>query len=229
MNHALVVYDTETASLKQGVIEFAAVTYHNQEVYETRLLGNPGCPIDPYAAKVHGYYDSDVKDLPAMDGLLKTWWQDLKETIGEDTEIILCGHNTSFDYRMCKPHIPLPDNLQLCTLTASRQLWPEAPNHKLSTMISFLKLNEDREFHTALDDVKATIDLLQCIQKATGKHYLDIAQEQSVPKVLDKVSFGKYKGKRFSTLPMDYLQYMLTLDLDKHVKHTMTQELARRG
>ena len=46
-----------------------------------------------------------------------------------------------------------------CSMLASRRLYPNAPNHKLGTLVDYHQLPTDGTFHRALADAEMTVHL----------------------------------------------------------------------
>ena len=151
-----VVLDIETTGLTpefDDIIEFGAIKVENgQEIDSFNTLIDPGYPIPPYITQLTGITDSDVAGAPN----LSTAIQDIAAFIGN---LPVVAHNATFDLRFLL-HADEKANLQanfhyFDTLTLSRHAFPNAPNHKLSTLIAYLGMDGEQE-HRALSDVRFT-------------------------------------------------------------------------
>ena len=89
--------------------------------------------------------------------------------IGSDP---ICAHNMMFDLTILdinlravfgENHGFLSKNPIYCTLEITRAIDPYAPNHKLATLIERYNL-EGKNTHNALDDVKATVNLILALE-----------------------------------------------------------------
>ena len=154
-----VVLDIETTGLDpecDDIIEFGAIKVENgQETGCFNTLIDPGYPIPPYITQLTGITDSDVAGAPD----LSTAIQDIAAFIGN---LPVVAHNATFDLRFLF-HAYKRANLQanfkyFDTLTLSRHAFPNAPNHKLSTLISYLGMDGEQA-HRALSDVRFTYQI----------------------------------------------------------------------
>jgi DNA polymerase III epsilon subunit-like protein len=215
----LLLNDTETVGLNpppapaSGVVEVAyleidEVTLAVKDEFYSRI--NPGCEIHPEASKVHGIYAHDVEDAPTLGQVFNP-----KEAV---TSI---GHNTSFDIKFLAPHY---DNLagQLCTLALARQYYPEAPNHKLGTLIEFLGLPK-RDAHNALADCYMTHSLLMAIVEKSGRPLSAHLKAATKPKNVLKMPFGKFKGQPIFTLPEWYIAYFDDKEVHPDLRYSFDQ------
>ena len=73
---------------------------------------------------------------------------DFVDFIGDDN---LVAHNASFDKRFLDAEIErLPAQYRgqfACSLLLSRRLFPDAPDHKLGTLVQYRSLPNDGVFH----------------------------------------------------------------------------------
>jgi exodeoxyribonuclease X len=105
----------------------------------------------------------------------------------------------------------MDDPLTLCTLKAARVIYPEADNHKLTTLKYYLGLEgcHDRA-HSADEDVNVLMQLVKrmCADAECG--LAELMRIQNIPRTIKKMSFGKHRGKLLSELPKDYVTWLLT-------------------
>lgn len=223
-----ILADTETVGFKvpeppaSGVcqaayVEVDPITLQGIGPIHTSLL-NPGVPIEASASAIHGVYDKDVADKPT-----------LAEFFKPEGEVVLICHNVPFDRRFLERQLP---NLAgtICTMALSRRLVPDAPNHKLTTMIKHLGLRECQA-HDAGGDVDMALQLLQHLAGTMlGKGLAELLAIEAVPKMLAVVPFGEHKGKSFVQVPPSYLRWLLSKsDTDKDVRYTAERILAMKG
>lgn len=154
-----VVLDIETTGLSpesDDIIEFGAIKVENgQETDCFNTLIDPGYPIPPYITQITGITDADITGAPN----LLTAMQDIALFIGN---LPIVAHNATFDLRFLL-HAYQKANLQatfqyIDTLTLARHAFPDAPDHKLSTLISYLGIDGAQE-HRALSDVRFTYQI----------------------------------------------------------------------
>lgn len=208
------IIDTETATLGKGVVEIAGIQINDDlaVVDEFEHLVNPEMPIHPQAFAVHGISDADVAgaktmaELFPMDQVISPYW---------------VGHNLIYDVKVCAPHI-VP-NKSLCTMKLARTYLTAAPNHKLQTLKEFLGL-PDQAAHRALGDCKTTLDLLKVLVDKSGVDLKTLFDRANLPRMLNKMPFGKHKGTMITALPPDYRDWLLTLpDLDSDLRYTLNK------
>jgi len=98
----------------------------------------------------------------------------LKQVMAEACEFArdypLVAHNASFDRKFWDDALTrLGKRRQqefLCSLLLARRVYPAAPDHKLGTLVNFLKLPMAGSFHRALADAEATTHLFIKMQQA---------------------------------------------------------------
>jgi DNA polymerase-3 subunit epsilon len=75
----------------------------------------------------------------------------------------LVAHNASFDSRFLDAELARINHKRqnefACSMLSSRRLYPEAPNHKLETLVRYKNLQTDGVHHRALADAEMTAHL----------------------------------------------------------------------
>ncbi|ALN74082.1 3'-5' exonuclease [Aureimonas sp. AU20] len=127
-------------------IEDGAVT---QRSYS--LIRPADLRFDPGNIRVHGIRPHDVLDAPSFPQVFAGFADRLDGAL-------VVAHNASFDLKVLREslslyNLPLPRFSALCTVALSRRLWPDSPNHKLSTMAARFGLGF--RHHHAGDDAYA--------------------------------------------------------------------------
>jgi DNA polymerase-3 subunit epsilon len=73
---------------------------------------------------------------------------------------LLVAHNVSFDRKFLDLEFGFigraRNNEMACSMLASRRVYPDAPNHKLGTLVSYCGIYTDGTFHRALADAEMT-------------------------------------------------------------------------
>ena len=151
-----VAFDVETTGLSPvacRVVELSGVRFRlGQEQVEKETfstLVNPGQPISPEVAQIHGIDDAMVADAPSMAEVLPRF----REFCGP---AVLIAHNASFDVEFLKLESlrngqPLPENAVLDTLALAQQLSLPTVNNKLKTLSEHFGFAGSL-YHRALDD-----------------------------------------------------------------------------
>lgn len=161
-----VVLDIETTGsaphLGAGITEIGAVKVQGGVELETfSSLVNPLHPIPSYITNLTGIDNALICDAPAIDSVLP----DLLDFLG-DEKTVFVAQNAPFDLSFLKaaarlhgyrwPKLRVLDTAILARLLLTRE---EAPNCKLGTLARFFGA-EVTPNHRALDDAKATVDVL---------------------------------------------------------------------
>lgn len=189
-------------------------------------LFRPSGPISFHTMAIHHITPADI---PAGAEVCSP--TSLTEFLGTDRDIdCLVAHNADFERRHIRdgasPNIPW-----LCTVKAARAVWPNAPGYSNQVLRYWRGLDLDPRLamppHRASPDAWVTahllIDLLQECSPA------DLLSRQHDPASTKTVSFGRYKGRAWSDIPTDYLDWILSRqDMDWAVVERAKAELADR-
>lgn len=208
----ILVLDTETTGLTApiGICEIAwAVLGDDLNIEdEFSTLVNPGMPIEHGASGIHNIRDEDVVDAPLITDL--PWPTD---------PVLLVTHNVAFDRPLVEDHLDIVDDL--CTLRLARRLLRGSPDHKLGTLTSYCELPKQLA-HRALNDVRATVALLDYLVEGSGMTVQELADFLKKPVRLSHVPWGKHKGKEIKDLPYGYVRWLRELpDLDMDFKYSL--------
>lgn len=164
-----VVLDLETSGgaphLGAAITEVGAVKVKGGEVLDTfSTLVNPRHPIPSYITDLTGIDDALVNDAPPIESVLPDLFHFL-----EDETTVFVAQNAPFDLSFLKfaarehghpwPPFRVLDTAILARKVLTRE---EAPNCKLGTLAQFFG-TEITPNHRALDDAKATVDVLHGI------------------------------------------------------------------
>ena len=165
------VVDVETTGgspTTSALTEIAAARYRGGEcVGEFQSLVDPRCGVPPLISLLTGITDDMVRGAPSVESVLPSFLEFVRGSV-------IVGHNVGFDLSFLDAALgdsgyePLR-NITIDTLALARQLVrPDVPNCKLRTLATALRL-EHLPSHRALDDVRATADLLhRLIEHASG-------------------------------------------------------------
>lgn len=150
-----------------GITEVGAALYRGGELLGTfQTLVNPGQAIPPRIVVLTGITEAMVVTAPAIETVLPS----LLEFIGD---AVIVGHNIRFDLAFLNAALDQVGRSPLTHVTldtlalARRLLGDEVPNCKLGTLASRLRL-PNRPSHRALDDARATADLLHVLLERVG-------------------------------------------------------------
>lgn len=159
-----VVLDFETTGLRSGsdkIIQIGAVKYLRHERKETMyLMINPECHISSTITRITGITNKDVEHAPVIEEVAH-------ELIAFIGGLPIVAHNAPFDMGFLyalEEITPIPEYTVIDTVKLARRAITETPNHKLTTLTAFLKLEHDA--HDALGDCLATASIYQfCVER----------------------------------------------------------------
>ena len=192
-----VVLDLETTGgaphLGAGITEIGAVKVRGGQVLsEFQSFINPGHPIPSYITELTGITDSMVFDAPNISTVIPS----LLEFLGTENESIFVAQNAPFDLSFLKfalrehgytwPHYGVVDTATLARRVLTRE---EAPNCKLGTLAQIFSTTTTPN-HRALDDARATVDVLHGLIERLGSFGVYTLEELQ--------SFGKKVKKQKS-------------------------------
>ncbi|WP_153502891.1 DEDD exonuclease domain-containing protein [Cumulibacter manganitolerans] len=177
-----VVVDLETtggSAKHDAITEIGAVKVRGGEVLgEFRTLVDPRTAIDPYVQVLTGITDSMVCGAPTIASVLPAFLEFASLTPAD----VLVAHNARFDVGFLKAaardlELAWPRHQVLDTVPLARRVLgaDEVPNCRLETLAMHLGART-RPVHRALDDARATVDVLHALLErvgSTGVHTLD--------------------------------------------------------
>ena len=181
MNHTslfdttFVVLDLETSGgspgAGAGITEIGAVKIRGgQTISEFSTFVNPESQIPDFITELTGITDEMVATAPKIEQLIPS----LFEFIGSHQETVIVAHNASFDLSFLKASAKKfdyewPQYLILDTVKHARHVFAkdEVGNYKLGTLTAFL-YTKSTPSHRALDDARATVELLHAIIERFG-------------------------------------------------------------
>lgn len=181
--------DVETTGrdpLKDRVIELGIVIGERGEIVQRNSwLVQPGVPISPESAAVHGIKDEDLVGKP-------TFAEVAHEMLAALSAAVPAAYNATFDKSFflaeldragIRPDSPPPaarrDVEWVDPLTFARELYKEEESRALSEMASRLGIVLERA-HRATDDAEAALRVLYAFAKdpRVPKSYAAFVQEQ---------------------------------------------------
>jgi DNA polymerase III subunit epsilon len=160
-DHEVVVLDFETSGMSPDhgdrAIEIGAVLLREGVIVDRyQSLMNPGRRVNSFIEAYTGITTEMLSAAPQASKVMA----EFADFIG-DTPLV--AHNASFDRRFLDAelgHIGRRRKQDFgCSLLVARRLYPEAPNHKLETLIRYKGLPVDGRFHRAMADSEMTASL----------------------------------------------------------------------
>ncbi len=224
-----VCMDVETTGLdaaKDHVIEVAVARFTLEGILESwDSLVNPGCPIAEASIAIHHITDEMVLKAPSIGSLVPR----ILALLGSD---IIIGHGIAFDVEMVRraadrekiPHT-LDKNRQVDTLRLAR-LYGESPTNSLEMLRQHFNIPLEGA-HRALADVTVNVAVFKyliCRFKTVEEMFETLAK----PIEMRTMPLGKYKGRLFRDIPLDYLQWSSHMDFDEDLLYSIRSEIKRR-
>lgn len=159
--NTVIVVDFETTGMSPDygdrTIEVGAVKLENGIIIDRyQRLMNPGKRISGFIEGFTGITNAMLKKAPSCE-----------EVMAEFTGFLgtsnIVAHNASFDRRFLDAECcRIGKNYKgefVCSMLVARRVYPNAPNHKLGTLVEFNHLPTDGTFHRALADAEMTAHL----------------------------------------------------------------------
>lgn len=188
----VIVLDFETTGLSPDrgdrAIEIGAVRVENGRITDRfQQLMNPGRRISPFIESYTGITNDMLHDArPCKEVMIA-----FREFMGGYD---LVAHNAAFDRRFLEAELKQARRCYsgefACSMLVSRRIYPEAPSHKLGTLVGYKSLPTSGTFHRALADAEMTAYLwLQMLDDIMDRHRIreipfSLMQELSrVPRV----------------------------------------------
>lgn len=169
--HAVIDFETTGLSPGHGArpTEVAIVLIDEGEIIDRfQSLMNPGVPI-PYDIQVlTGISNAMVRAAPKVETVMR----DAVKFVGMHPFV---AHNASFDSKfwdaeLRRIHARRTQRFA-CSMLLARRVFPEAPNHKLGTLVQTLGIPATGRFHRALADAEATAYLLLHIKQELQRRF----------------------------------------------------------
>lgn len=169
-----VVFDFETSGMSPAkgarVIEVGAVRLKEGQIIDRfQSLANSNVYLDDFITDLTGITNEMVSTAEPIAEVMETF----SEFIGDD---YLVAHNASFDQKFLEAELlrigcqrPLTFG---CSMLVSRRVYPQAPNHKLATLVDYKKLPTTGTYHRALADAEMTAYLWLMMEADLKEKYL---------------------------------------------------------
>lgn len=222
--------DCETTGLEaktDRIIEVAVVKFNfsgNLESYET--LVDPETPISAVSMSIHHITEQMVQGKPKIQNVLP------KVISMVDSHIII-GHGIQMDLTFlaesAKRHdIPNPFErvIFIDTLRLAR-LYGESPTNSLEKLRQHFNI-EAEGAHRAMSDVIVNIRVFKYLS-TKFKTTQELLERLKKPILLRTMPLGKYKGRLFNEIPIEYLKWALRGDFDQDLIFSIKTELQKRN
>ncbi len=208
----LVVLDFETSGMapQRGdrAIEVGAVkVYDGRIIDHFESLMNPGFRISSFIEEFTGITNDALRQAPACEEVMHQF----ARFIGGAP---LVAHNASFDQRFLKSEFArIGESKPLrfgCSMLVARRLYPDAPNHKLATLVAYKNLPSQGLFHRALADAEMTAHLWIEMEREVCRRCQVEAVPFEILRGLGKVPPKKIAAHLEKVLPLQSENLMLS-------------------
>ena len=174
----LVVLDFETTGLSpdmgERAIEIGAVLIEQGEITACfQELMNPGFKVSAFIEDYTGISNDMLRDAPTCEDVMARF-------SGFIAGHNLVAHNASFDKRFLDAELAriscTYSGQFACSLLAARRIFQQAPNHKLGTLVNYMRVSttssfSQDSFHRALYDSEMTAKLWLAMLDNIGERY----------------------------------------------------------
>ena len=170
---AIAVIDFETTGISPGqgdrATEVAIVLLqHGRVVNRFQSLMNAGVRIPAFITQFTGITNAMVASAPSAAQVMR----EASRFVGNAPMV---AHNAAFDRKfwvdeLTRAGLAAPQ-LFACTVLLSRRLYPQAPNHKLGSLVDYHRLPRTGAAHRALADANMAAALLGHIQRDLRQRY----------------------------------------------------------
>lgn len=169
--HAVIDFETTGLSPALGArpTEVAIVIIDGGVIIDRfQSLMNPGVAIPRDIQALTGITNEMVREAPTVEAVMR----DALRFVGSHPMV---AHNAAFDSKFWDAELRRIHGRRkqefACSMLLARRLFPEAPNHKLATLVRTLGLPATGRFHRALADAEATAHLLLHIQQELQRRF----------------------------------------------------------
>ncbi|MDZ4075370.1 MAG: 3'-5' exonuclease [Hylemonella sp.] len=171
---AVIDFETTGISPEQGAraTEVAIVLVEQGRIVDRfQSLMNAGAHIPAFITQLTGISNAMVQAAPDASEVMRH----ASNFVGDAPMV---AHNASFDRKFWMGELSrlgLPARQPFaCTMLLSRRLYPQAPNHKLGTLVDYHRLPRTGAAHRALADAEMAAELLLRIQQDLQRRH-DVA------------------------------------------------------
>jgi len=224
-----VCIDCETTGLdvqEDRVIEVAAICFDFQGIdARSESLIDPQRPIPEASIAIHHITPDMVAGKPTIDTVLP----EILELVSDH---IIIGHGVKFDIELLalaaeRYNIPcrIRENKFLDTLRMAR-LYGQSPVNSLEYLRKHFNIPLEGA-HRAMSDVIVNREVFKHLARRF-KTTQALFEALSKPILMQSIPLGKYKGRAFKDIPLQYLQWIVNKDFDQDLLHSVRTELRRR-
>lgn len=221
--------DCETTGLepeKDQIIEIAIVRFTFEKRLDTfETLIDPLCTISEASIAIHHITDDMVKGKPTIQEVLP-------QILTFINDEIIVGHGITNDIAFLNyaaKRYSIPQRLEshpfVDTLRLAR-LYGESPTNSLQRLRQHFNIPEEGA-HRAMNDVVVNIEVFKQLAKRF-KTTEEMLERLKNPILMKAMPLGKFKGRPFSDISLEYLQWAVRQDFDQDLIFSLKSELKKR-
>lgn len=189
---AVIDFETNGMSPEMGgrATEVAVAIVENGAIVDRyQSLIYTGAYIPAFIEELTGISNEMTRNAPPVAKVMR----ELAEFAGH---LPLVAHNASFDCKFLDAEWARVGHTRqqqfACSMLLARRVYPEAPNHKLGTLVAYLGLPDTARHHRALADAEMTAHLWTRMLTDIRQQYgLDAVSHESL-RSLQKVARAKF-------------------------------------
>lgn len=169
----LAVIDFETTGMSPGqgarATEIAAVLVRDGRIVDRyQNLMKTGAYIPPFIEELTGISNAMTRGAPAADKVMC----EVADFVGSHP---LVAHNAAFDKKFWDAELARAGKIRqqefTCSLLLARRIYPNAPNHKLGTLVRYAQVPMAGRYHRALADAEMTANLFLRMEEELIRRY----------------------------------------------------------
>ena len=207
-NFPVIVLDFETNGLSTlyggRAIEIGAVRIENSRITDRfQSLMNPDCRISPFIEAYTGITNEMVAAAPPCEEVMEQFAEFI-------SDLPLVAHNASFDRSFLDLELGFINRSRngrmACSMLAARRVFPDAPNHRLATLVRYCGIHTDGIFHRALADAEMTghlwLAMIEAIRAGYGideMPFASMCELSRTPKAKAPAYLKKIAGNKIGT------------------------------
>ena len=170
---AVAVIDFETTGMSPGygarATEIAAIIIRDGQIVDRyQSLMNAGVSVPWFITQLTGITTAMVRQAPPARQVMA----EVADFVGEYS---LVAHNASFDKKFWDAELAAIGHHRqqdfICSMLLARRILPQAPNHKLGTLVDFAQLPVTGRYHRAEADAEMTAHLTLYMERELRRRF----------------------------------------------------------
>lgn len=220
--------DIESTGLdveKDRICEIAAVQFSLDEEFSSfESLIHPEVHIPQEVIDIHHITNEMCKDAPKIEVFLPR----LKAMIDDH---VIVGHGISFDIGMLKSAFQRAglshnfENTRVIDTLRLARLYGESPSNSLEVLRRHFNVDEEGA-HRAMNDVRVNIQVFKRLIRKF-KSVKEILERLKAPILLKNMPLGKYKGRSFNEIPINYLIWASKQEYDQDLSFSIKEAIKK--